>query len=390
MRKFTEKDIIGLARAFQTFMGAANGQQVTINTHIPVVERALAEGILVDELLNPANYRRAAEISSNPNLEEYVDILVHNQIAVKELKDDQDWDDPNNFPLIAEIFHDFYMEICPKGGTWSTLKAKLNLQHIIGRHSLQAIMSEELINTVKTNTGFDDNMTCYQYVEELVVGKYVYNVDNTLSEAQTKRKEIEECSQESCYERDGESVEISTEGAPDPSDPSVYGGIDGSEEHESFEEPTAFISVPSPRDFKRAHVVDIFKGLPINEFVELTKLVDNDKSIDEFITMIADGNFDKSKESLIAANAHKYINGDLFPHFMECAAWQGLEISEEAAASMDLLMINWDLRDTKTRKLQKIKQLIYNNAIENMNDMDLMSVIEDLEKLYDSENGSTD
>lgn len=393
MRKFTENDLTGLARAFQTFMGSMNGQQVKVSTHLPVVERALAEGITVDELLNAANYFRAKEITPNATLDEYADILIHNQIPVKELKDEPDWDDPNAFPLLAEIFHDYYMEICPKGGTWGTAVAKMNLQHALGRYSLQGIMSEELIRSAMEKTGLGRNMTCYQFIQDILINRDSYHVDTSLSEEQTRRRNLEACSHMDANEADsseghpeaGDFVELDTEGSPDPDDPTIYGETDGSGEENVDGVQSAFVTMPSPKEYKRAHVLEAVKGLEIKEFKELSRMYDEEISVDEFITNLADGKFDTRMESAEARNAHQYINGTLYPHFIECAAWQGVEVSEETAANMDLLKISWDMRDKKTRKLQKIKELIYNNAVENTDDVDLMSVIDDLEKLYSKE-----
>lgn len=387
MRKFTENDLKGLARAFQTFMGAMNGQQVTVKTHLPVVERALAEGVTVDELLNPANYHRAEEIVQNATLDDYADILVHNRIPVRELKDEPDWDDTNAFPLLAEIFHDYYMEICPKGGTWSTVVAKMNLRHAISRHSLQGVMSETLIRSVMERTGLNGNLTCYQYIQEILINRDDYHVDNSLSEEQNRRRDIEACSrqdaggaEDSHGERD--PVELVTESSPDPDDPTIYGETDGDGTEDTGGGQGAFVTMPSPREYKRAHVLEAVRGLEIREFRELSRMYDEAISVDEFITNLADGKFDARMESTEARNAHQYINGTLYPHFIECAAWQGVEISEETAANMDTLKVSWDLRDARTRKLQKIKELIYNSAVENSDDMDLLSVIDDLERLY--------
>ncbi len=386
MRTFTDKDRQGLARALQTFMSHANGQQVNVNRHLTQAETALAEGLTVDELLNAGNYARAAELDGKPSVEEYVKILTRNAVAVVPLRDEPGWDNPAAFTAIAEAFHDFYMEICPKGGTWSTQQAKANLQKAIEANSLQGIMSSVLIGKVMDTSGRGRELTCFQYIEELIKNPEQYAIDNSMSEEQDRRQQEMAASLESgpADERPAEekSIELDTEGSPVDDDTSIYNTM---QEDAMQDFPTdTFVSAPSPKEYKRTYLAEALKGLQISEFTALSGLFPKEMTVDEMITALSEGKIDKSKESIDARNAHQLLNGMLYTHFLNCARWQGMEISEESASKMDLVCESWDFRDSRTRKLQKIKELIYGNAVDS-EDLDLLSVIEDLENLYGKE-----
>lgn len=387
MRKFTQKEITGIARAFQTFMAACNGQRVRIQPHLEQVERALSAGITVDELLNFGNYNRAAALKPGANLADYVGMMVDGAIEVRSLKDEEDWDNAGMFIFIAEMFHDFYVEICAKGGTFGTPTAKSNLQKAIVRNSLQGIMNEATIRQVMDATALGDNLTCFKYIQELLINRESYDVDDSLTEEQEARRaaapaDFEPAAPEG-VPHTGDTAEVGTEAAPQPDDESIHGDFDGFGEEEPLGEGAgAFVTMPAPREYKRARVIDAVNELTLDSLTKFMGLFDGDMSFDEFITALTDGDFDKGKEMTEEREVHQLLNGSLYVPFLECARWQGVEISEETASKMDLLTTNWDLRDDKTRKLQKIKELVYNHAVENSEDMDLMDVIADLEELY--------
>ena len=387
MRKFTENDIAGIARALQTFMGYRNGQDVTVKVHQGQVELALAEGITIDELLNTANYQRVNKMIPNASVEEYVDALVKNQVKVTSLSDEPGWNDPEGFPALAETFHDYYVVINPKGGSWSVTQAKLNLQKAIESNSLQGLMSEELINKVMEKTGQGKELTCYQYLTQVVKEKDIAaEIDNSLSEEQTKHRELMAQSvmetavaeEEDDEEQNEEPV---PEGMPEEDDHTLYPPDEDDAETDLHGDGT-FVTIPSPKEYKRARVIDALKTLEVAEFIALAKTFNQDMSVDEMITALSDGKIDRNSETLEARNAHQMINSDLFQFYIYCAKWQGVEVNEKTATKLDLLAENWDLRDTRTRKLHKIKELVYSHTIENSEDMDLMSVVEDLEQLY--------
>ena len=60
---------------------------------------------------------------------------------------------------------------------------------------------------------------------------------------------------------------------------------------------------------------------------------------------------------------------------------QGVEVSEELASKTDFLAVSWDLRDKKTRRLQKMRELIM-EAMQEREDDDLLGALNDLESIY--------
>jgi len=389
MRIFTQKDLFGYARAFQTFMGACNGQQVRIKPHGEQVERALKAGITIDELLNFDNYRRVEEVKPNASLVDYVDLLIDRRIEVLSLTEDSDWDNPGTFPFYAEMFHNYYVETCGIGGTFSTPTAKENLRKAILRNSLQAIMNHKTIEQVMEATGQGKKLSCFRYIKEILDNRESYDIDNTLSEAQEARHAFTEIlipgrPQGEPVEHNPGTAEVITEGAPQPSDSSIHAS-DGFYDEIPPEGDEAFVAMPAPREVKRASIIEAINALPLSALTKFMALFDEDMSFDEFVNLLTDGEVDKSREMTDERNVHQLINGSLYLPFLNCARWQGIEISEETASKMDLLTTNWDLRDAKTRKLQKIKELIYNHTVNNSDDGDLMGVIADLEKYYSLE-----
>jgi len=400
MRTFTEKDKAGLARALQTFMGYMNAQRVHMKSHMTQVERALSEGLTADEILNRANYLRVAAIIENASLEDYVTALIERKAVVRSLKDDEGWDDSLTFEIIANFFHDFCLEAAACGGTYNTANAKINLMRAIKRNSLQALMSEKLLNEVADRSGKGDSLTCYQYVSEILARQEDYEIDNTLSEAQKARREVEESfldadgNDNNDTESAGEqeyapsavrNVEINTEGMPKENDQSIFGPTDGTDINEDIfsVEPTdgVFIASVNPKLHKRNILRDAIFGLSISKFAELAKAAESDSTIDEFITDLSDGRYRDYEESAKAHNAHQYLNGELYPRFLECVRLQGIVIDEQTASNIDLLNEPWDFRDDKTRKLQKIKELIYKET-DPSEDPDLEAIIKDLEEYY--------
>lgn len=385
MRQFTEKDKMGLARALQTFTSYCNGQQVTVKTHLVQIDKALDEGITVDELLNKGNYERAAALSPGAGVEEYVSILAERRIAVIPLKDEQGWDEPVKIQELAAIFHDFYLEICAKGGTWSTLAAKLNLQRVIKSNTLQAIMSEALIEEVKQKTGQQENLTCFQYIQNLLDKQEDYAIDLSLSEQQESRKDMEADleaqpleSDENEWQEEYEHQELETEGTMDQDDNTLYDEDYPipEEEHMMHE---AYIASINPNEFKRSHITDAIMNLTIEDIRLIAQTIEENVTLDELITKLTKGDVDRKSLSVEGRDIYQYINGNLYPHFLTCLNMQGLEISEATATKMDLLKENWDMRDIKTRKLQKLKELIYST---DLMDQDLLSVVDDLQQFY--------
>ena len=71
----------------------------------------------------------------------------------------------------------------------------------------------------------------------------------------------------------------------------------------------------------------------------------------------------------------------LYPYYISCTRMQGVEVSEELASKTDFLAVSWDLRDKKTRRLQKMRELIM-EAMQEREDDDLLGALNDLESIY--------
>lgn len=407
MRIFTEQDKLALAAALQTFYAYLTGMTVRINACQEHVEKALAGGITVDELLNMNNYRRLAEALDKPDLAAYIDALLYRKLPVLTIKEEDDWKDPDTFIYYSEMFHDFYQKINGKGGTYTTSTAKMNLVKAITRNSFQAILSEKLILETMEKTGQGENLTCFNYLVELLHNAENYDIDNSLSDEQEYRKKLSEPveMEEAQKDEHAETVEresdedqnVKTESAATQNDESLYadpadmytfnennmGDIDdilSGDEDEHTD--VAFISSFNPKQFKRNHIANVILGLTISDIVEFTQYLTNmtqNPTLEEFIGALTEGNINKKMESVTAREIHMFLNGELHPNFLECVRMQGVTISEETASKYDVLTEGWDMRNDNVRKIQKLKELIYMNAGD---DADLQSVLTDLERMY--------
>lgn len=417
MRQFTEKEILGFARALQTYMRFANGQKAAVKTYVALVEKALGQGLTMDELLNKENYSRAGQVSNNPSAEEYIDTLIGRNVAVHDLRDDEGWDEPENIKMLAGCFHDFFIEILPKGGTYLTAAALENIRKAILRYGLQTIMDESYIE--KHKEGFEDESkhTCFQYLvnllqnaEELGVRRY----EDNMSEQQIARhreesivddrpsgtvkdvdsddisdedkKEAEKISGED-FNDAGDGVELEAEPGIDPEE-EISPEYEGQFAEEEPEEEDTFISSSfnvniNPRDYKAQMIHDILIGLSFEELTVLNQMAPSAASFQELIGALARGEYNKDKETVEARNLHQFMNTELIRPFIECVRIEGIEMDDTIASHYDILLDDWDLRDPKTRKKDKIKNLIYQHLKEE-DDPDLQSAIEDIEKLYTS------
>lgn len=394
MRIFTENDKQALGAALKTFYGYMNGTNVRTAVCTAQAEKALAAGLTIDEILNRENYARVAE-EKKPTLEEYIDALIERAILVRPLKDEADWADPGGFILYAEIFHDFYQRINGTGGTYTTATAKANLAKAINRNGLQPILSDKLIGEVMDKSGKGEKLTCFNYIEHLLLDAESYDIDNSLSEEQFRRDAISqeeqnpvipddpsfaETAEAEPREKDGDPA-VTTEGSETDNDGSLYPDW---EDPEPGEQSSAYLAALNPREFKRNCVAELIYTLTLQEIAEMARFVktkSDDITLEEFINALAEGRIDKHAESANARTTHIYLNENLYTSFLECLALQGVSISEETATKMDYLSESWDMRSEKTRKMQKMKELIYQHAFD---DEDLLSVINDLEDYYDN------
>jgi hypothetical protein len=422
MRKFTDKDIVAIAAALSTFTKYVNGKRVMTKICLPTVRRAVNAGLSLDEIFNKENYSRAGEISPMPSVDEYIETMIGRKITVKPFSEDEHLDE--DYTCLSECFHDFFTEISPRGGRWNIPNAKANLQKAISLYGLQPLFSEELMRAVnekyksksdnKEKTADKDEkseeneegITCFEYIAEILKHKDDYDIvtdptqeqldraeeNKTLIDNIEKAEEIEAPQVEKTEITDeddepdgpyasGKEVyqdKLHTETAYQPDDPDIYnddepGLIPGQEDTNAF-----ITMIDSPREFKRQCVAKEVMNSELDEINELAQLT-GQKRIEDIIIALTDGKFDIEKESLAAKQIHQYYNTDLMRSFIQCVTSQQYEINEDSAVKYDVLKDNWDLRDVATRKLHKLKQLIYTYALD---DDDMMNAIKDLEDLY--------
>lgn len=386
MRIFTENDILALAAALRTFYGSASGTPTRTALCVEQAERALVAGLTVDEILNRHNMARVMEVIGKPNLATYVDALIDRTVLVRPLRREPNWADPDGFFLYAEMFHEFYQKINGKGGVYNTSTAKNNLMKAITRFSLQGILSEKLIREVMEKTGEGEELTCFNYVKTLIVDAEEYDIDDSLSKEQQERRELEEEAGRKIVEVEREAdseTTVNVENATTENDDSIYNDF---EEETDDTQDISFIAGLDPQEYKRGFLTELINNTPIADQAELCRFIkdaDPDRTTSaELVDALRDGKIDTRSESVNARNIHQALKEQLFPHFIECLAMQGVQVSPEVAAKMDFLTESWDMRDDKTRKLQKAKELFYR---EDITDPDLLEIMEDLKQLYRKE-----
>lgn len=390
MKQFTQNDISAASMALMTFLGTLDGKIRKSRTLVPVVEKALEQGLTFDELFNRENWFRAAAAMKGLGPEDYVNMLASRETSCRSLKDEEGWcDDMATMTLVSKCFHDFYMAICPKGGTWSTENARLNLEYAIKMHSLQALMSEKAIKAAAEAAGDESGITCFSYIQGII--KCRYEVEDELSEEQHARQARNEemVILEAAAEDEG-MPGLVTEPAPDDDDDAIYdpdaltdmdmwpGGFDDLQGPED-----TFISFIHPREMKKTALQSIIYNYKIEELSELFKMIPDVTTLADFIEKLTDGEVNTAGGSMKSREIHQFLNGDLLPTFINCIKMQGYEMTEEMAVKHDPLLESWDFRDEKTRKTHKLKQLIYNFGEE---DQDLLDCIQDIEKFFSKEN----
>ena len=425
MRIFTEKDKKALVVAFKRFGTAMSGMRLKDAEWESMLTQALAEGLTVDQLLNKENWARALKVSPELTPAEYVDILCERRIAVRDLKEEPMWYDTetSNFRTVAEAAHDFFMSVTGKGGKWNVPSALRNLQKVIGKHSLQAVLSEELIGAVTGGT----DMNYFNYIAALDKDFNSLPVDNTLTAEQQGRVDEEEKilsagvdtvqvpqtpetpeAPASPEPAESTSVTVVTdEPAPEPEanqvnveypDPEPEPEPEDSDDDGRFlygddERRNTSLLIPDPRETKRSCINQVlFSCTPeqLQGFLRILILEEEKENERSLITMtelvdyLTDGKFDVGAEDPATKDCHMQINGDLENSFLTCVRSQRISISKEDVDQIDFLHDSWDFRDPFVRRYSKLKRLI-RKADERDVDDDIKDALADLEKYYDSQ-----
>jgi hypothetical protein len=422
MRIFTEKDKKALVVAFKRFGTAMSGMKLKDAEWEAILVQALAEGLTVDQLLNKENWARALKVSPELTPAEYVDILCERRITVRDLKDEPLWydTDTGNFRTVAEAAHDFFMNVTGKGGKWNVPSALVNLQKVIGKHSLQAVLSEELIAAV---TGGAE-MNYFNYVAALDRDFNSLPVDNSLTAEQQERldeeekilsaavdtvevPEIPEAPAKPSENNTSDATEFHDEPEPEQVIEQDFEGVDLREidpepEDQDYDARSPYsdddrrntsLLIPDPRETKRTCIGQVlFSCTPeqLQGFLRIVTLGKDKESERSLITMtelvdyLTDGQFDTAAEDPATRDCHMQINGDLANSFLACMRSQRISMSEADIDEIDFLHDSWDFRDPFVRRLSKLRRLI-RKADERDVDGDVQDALSDLEKYYDSQ-----
>ena len=388
MRTITTKDKRGLLIAFRIFLRAMSGERLSQQAGGELLEQALAAGLTFDELLNKENWGRALAVVPNLTAKEYVDILSEHRIDVKEIKEEPMWHDINNgFGMVAEAAHDFFLEVSGRGGKWNIPSALTNLAKVIREHSLQAIMSEKLIEEV---TSGDADMTYFGYLDAIVKDFDSLSVDTSLTEEQARRREEDETTVKAAItdelqqteETPAEKGPAENEEYEQPEDaPYPEGPGEGDELNTVAQFETMFVAQNTPREMKKDGLRLVLVNYTPSELLGLVKTIEGGENmyITDIIDFLTDGRFDPAAESAETKKIHQNISADLMPMFIDCVHSQNIEMDDTLASNYDILKDSWDLRTPQVRKLHKLKKLIVTYGLE---DQDLMEAIGDIEELY--------
>lgn len=400
MRTFTEKERTAVAKAFLRFMAYMDGRRATVKTYQKMTDKALDRGISLDVIFNPLNYSRACEFEPSANAETYLECIAERRIISKPLTEENDWMSSGGFDAVAESFHDFFQDICPRGGIWQTPSAKTNLAKAIDAHGLQAIMSEKLITS---SYGDDGSITCFNYILELVRHPDSFVIDKELTEAQALRLE-EERSLYGDQEPEPTAEDNWLENGDDELPPNGLrlkneleegaGEEDGQQEmqeeapadeepepEDEYEGVSTIINVnTTPLQMKRNAVNDVISGLTPKELLLLSSTVPDAATILDVIDKLSKSEFTLPENTEVRM-IYQRINAELVPYFINCIRLQGMPMDEKGAIELDLLYAGWDLRDEKTRIIQKLNLLISGNE-DARDDKDLRRAVRDLEKYY--------
>lgn len=374
MRIFTDKDKRGLLIALRVFLRHLNGERISQQAGLPLIQKAIEAGISVDALLNRQNWERAAEIDPSITASGYISCLCEGTITVKELKDEPDWfKTENGFDIIGEATHDFYLEVSGNGGKWNIPSAFDNLVRAIKLHSLQALMSEALITKAKEK---EPDMTYFNYVVTFVNDIDTLGIVDDPTEYQVNPRHAPKPETDNSHET---SVDTTAANEDAPEDAPFPELDDEPLPMEGFE--VTHVLDPDYEEVKRSGLKAVLGNFTPNEMIGIVETIEGgpDMPIDQVINALVRGQFDVKKESPEAKKTHREINNELINPFIQCVNLQGIDMNEEMAADYDLLHDSWDLRKPEIRKYSKLMKLICN---EGKDDPDLLDCLNDIEKFY--------
>ncbi len=410
MRIITPKDKQALLIAFRVFVRALNGERISQKAGDELMDRFLDSGVSFDALFNKENWARvSAALGGTPTAKDYVEMLGSRQVEVRDLAKEPLWhDNANGFNTVAEATHDFFMEVTGRGGKWNIPSALTNLAKAIREHTLQAVMSEELILRVVKD---DDKMGYFGYIQAIARDFNSLGIDTSPTEAQARRAQEDEDTIRMDAEKDGDAPAESlaeeatdAEGRPVHIEESVHETVidtpgqegdtfvEDDPEDEPFPDDTApgyepetdfesqFLP-PNPRDLKRDSIKLVLENYTPKELMGIVRTIEGGDNlpVSQILDRLTDGLFDVSKETAETRQIHQGISSDLMPEFINCARTNGVQMDDELAGHYDILHDSWDLRTVEVRKLFKLKRLV---ALYGKDDSDLSSALADIEQYY--------
>lgn len=356
MRTITTNDRLAASHAFLTFWRCVSGQKRTpLKKTEQAIDNAIDAGLNMDQIFNPANFERTKEKLQEPTPEEYLEALRDGTVPAIPIKEEENWTEEQNFAIVAESFHEFFITIVPTGGVWSTGRAKSNLAKAIGRNTLEAIMSEQLIRQISERIG--TKLTCYTYVQEILENAEDYEIDTSPTKEQSELEQIK-----SSLGTEGDSDEDTDLKAPENYEDKEL----AQEWTETFDTTMDTVMTINPREWKRKAVLDALLGCSITELQDIASAVTTtNNTLEDLLTSLTDGCINTQMESPAARNAHAMINGDLSQAYICCAGIQGIQLDDDTLALHDPLLEDWDMRDKNTRTIIKLRQLIYSHGYDD-------------------------
>ena len=178
-RIFNQKDIQGLARVLSYMASLASGASPSDERCEELCRAALAAGLTVDEMFNPANF---VSVNFSQNMEEFLDRLICNSIKIVALKDNENWADGPNMVIITDMVKAFFKGELP--GPYAVISVNELLKEAISKNDLQTLLSYE---TYENLTKSAQVANIEGYLKLFIAA----DLPNLYSKEQIERRELE-------------------------------------------------------------------------------------------------------------------------------------------------------------------------------------------------------
>lgn len=145
---------------------------------------------------------------------------------------------------------------------------------------------------------------------------------------------------------------------------------------------SALFITEDPQDYKEKCIRSIIMNYTIADLMAMERNISGDGeekfTIEGLIRALSEGKYDRTTETEQTRTIHENMNQDLTENWMQCMYRQGIDVTEDLMKVADPLCDTWDMRDQKTRTLQKLLKMITRDG----HDDELMKAYKDLENLY--------